>query len=457
MPSRLETSSYAKERCRRVAAETSPPPLVSYTSSPTNSYDELFYKCNPIEWTAPERLALASMLHGGPRPPLETYRVLELGCGNGANLLPMAYYRRCASFIGVDSARSQIEIAQSRRDELGLSNIEFIHADFLTATTKLSGEFDYIIGHGIFSWVPEAVRDAIMDLCAIHLRYGGVLYLNYNTYPGWKVRGLIRDFLRAQVKNITNLSDRARKAQEISAQVVLSMEKIETPYSQLLANEFRFVCENHFSYVGHEFLAEHNQPYWRSEFLALTSQYGFEYVADADFNYDSGRISEDLASSLSEESLTGRSLDDAIDLLCYRQLHSPILTKFPFKPQHLKEEVFSKLFIASCLSACPLSGEQNTMFEHPSGYQVEAKEENTRKALERLAPLWPRGQRIGDVFSKVNHVRDDLTLLHRNGLIELRCIEPSDFGIDRVPLNRLEGQWNDSVTSPYHTREAILP
>src|SRR5436190_23915151 len=98
-----------------------------------NPYDELPYKSLPIEWTAPERLALTSLLHGGPRQSLDAYRVLELGCADGANLLPMAYYRKGAQFVGVDGAASQINLANSRRMALQLSNIEFIHADFLQA------------------------------------------------------------------------------------------------------------------------------------------------------------------------------------------------------------------------------------------------------------------------------------------------------------------------------------
>ena len=70
------------------------------TASP-NPYDELPYQSFPIEWTAPERLALASLLHGGPRPLLDGYRVLELGCGSGANLLALAYYRQHVTFLGV--------------------------------------------------------------------------------------------------------------------------------------------------------------------------------------------------------------------------------------------------------------------------------------------------------------------------------------------------------------------
>jgi hypothetical protein len=95
------------------------------------------------------------------------------------------------------------------------------------------------------------------------------------------------------------------------------------------------------------------------------------------------------------------------------------------------------------------------MFQHPSGYQVEAKAAVMVTALKRLQPLWPRGLRIGAVFPDVSKVMDDLKLLQRNGLIELRCIDPSEFGIDQTALNRLESQWDDYVTSPYHTREVV--
>src|SRR5258705_9948175 len=179
-------------------------------------YDELPYKSLPIEWTAPERRAFASLLQGGPRPPLLGYRVLELGCADGANLLPQAYYRRHARFVGVDRAGSQIDAAQASRLELRLPNIEFVKAEFLAADHCLEGQFDYIIGHGVFSWVADDTRDALLRLCARRLRAGGLLYLNYNAYPGWKVRGMVREFLLAQTAAIGGLPMRAHAARDLS-------------------------------------------------------------------------------------------------------------------------------------------------------------------------------------------------------------------------------------------------
>lgn len=420
-----------------------------------NPYDELPYKSQPIEWSAPERLAVASLLHGGPRPPLDRYRVLELGCGNGSNLLPLAYYRRNATFVGIDCAHSQIEIANSRKAALRLNNIEFFDADFETASHELFGQFDYIIAHGVFSWVPQDVRHAFLKLCAQCLCIGGLLYLNYNTYPGWNVRGMVREFLLAQTAGETSLKRRGQKAQEVAAKVVSSLTIGEHPYAQLMANEFRFVCENHVSYVVHEYLAEDNHPYWRSEFLELTNQYNLEYVADANFNYASGRIPEELAPRLAKAQITGRTIDDTVDFLCYRQLHSPILTRKPWTKQPLSVDEFSELKIASCLDPCNADGSEEWMFRHPSGYEVEAKDEVVQKALTKLHPFWPRGLTVGELFQEVSEVMDDLRLLQRNGLIELRCVEPGEFGVNRDLLNKLESDHGSYITTPYHTREWI--
>jgi SAM-dependent methyltransferase len=423
-----------------------------------NPYDELPYKSCPIEWTAPERLALASVLHGGPRPPLDTYRVLEMGCGNGANLLPLAYYRRRATFVGVDGARSPIEVAQAHKSALALSNVEFIHTHFCTASQRLSGPFDYIIAHGIISWVPQEVRDSLLALFAECLRPGGLLYLNYNARPGWDVRGLVREFLLAQTAGERSFRARAQLAQKVGAKVVSALAGVEHPYSQLLANEFRFVCEGDVTWVGHEFLAADNHSYWRSEFLALARRHGLEYVADADFNYPTGRVPEELAPRLDVEEITGRSVEDTVDLLCYRQLHSPILTPGPLNRDPAGAAEFGNLLVASCLEPCaPGDGAANPTFKHPSGYEVEAKEDFIRVGLTGLRPLWPRGLRVDAVFPDVNRVADDLRLLHRNGLIELRCIEPADFGVSGDRLNRLELGWGGYLTTPYHQTWSAPP
>lgn len=423
---------------------------------PPNPYDELPYRSFPIEWTAPERLALASLLHGGPRPPIHEYRVLELGCGIGNNLLPLAYYRRNATFVGVDGAGSQIKVAEERRLSLNLSNTEFFHADLREAARRLSGQFDYIIAHGIFSWVSREVRDALLGIVSHFLRPYGLLYLNYNTRPGWNVRGLVRDFLLAQTADEADLRARAQLAVAVCGKVVAGLVGLKHPYSQLLANEFRFVEDGDPTWICHEYLAADNHPYWRSEFLSLAGKHDLEYVADADFNYSTSQIPEDLAPQLEAEKIRGTSIEDTVDLLCYRQLHSPILTRRPFVKRSPALDEFSNLFVASCLEPCSSKeSDSNYIFRHPSGYEVEAKEDCIQMGLTKVRTIWPRGMRVKEVFPDVLRVMDDLKLLQRNGLIELRCTEPGDFGVDGRALNNLERTWGVYFTTPYHTAEVM--
>jgi SAM-dependent methyltransferase len=384
-----------------------------------NPYDELPYRSTIIEWTAPERLALASLLHGGPRLSLESYRVLELGCGDGTNLVSLAHDRPHAAFVGVDGARGAIETASARKAELDLPNLQFIHADFASAADRLAGPFDIIVAHGVFSWVTDDVRDGLFALCARHLRPGGLLYLNYNARPGWNVRGMVRDFLLAQTAHATGLRARAELAQQLSATLADLLAAAEHPYPRLMEREFRFACESHLSYVAHEHLAADNHAYWRDEFLALAGRFGLEYVADADFNLSSGRVQADLIERLSALPLLDGTLDHAVDLLAYRQLHSPILTAGPWTPTPAAAQELADLLVASSLEPLP-SSDGRRMFRHANGFEVEAKGDSMGAALERLFRAWPSGVRLGALFPLGSALVDDIRLLHRHGLIDLR-------------------------------------
>src|SRR5438132_852745 len=136
----------------------------------SNPYNDVPYRSTAIEWSAPETLALVSLLHGGPRVGLDAYRCLELGCGDGGNLLPLAYYRPQGSFVGIDGADHAVGLAERRRVELGLGNMQFVLSDFESLSTEVVGSFDFIVAHGVFSWIPLAVRDKLLALSSRHLR-----------------------------------------------------------------------------------------------------------------------------------------------------------------------------------------------------------------------------------------------------------------------------------------------
>ncbi|MFN2536517.1 MAG: methyltransferase domain-containing protein, partial [Mycobacteriales bacterium] len=151
---------------------------------PTSTYDDVPYGVATHAATHPGRLAAIATLFGAGPPAVESARVLELGCALGGNIIPMAVAYPGSSYLGIDLSGRQIADGQRTVAQLGLTNIELRHAS-ITDVDDSDGQFDYVICHGVYSWVPPEVQDKILDICARNLAAGGVAVVSYNTYPGW--------------------------------------------------------------------------------------------------------------------------------------------------------------------------------------------------------------------------------------------------------------------------------
>src|SRR5262249_14540707 len=138
-------------------------------------------------------------------------RVLELGCGSGGNLLPMAESLPESRFLGIDLSPRQVSSGQATIQELGLRNIE-LKAMSITDVDAEMGQFDYVICHGVYSWVPEPVQDKILAICKENLAPHGIAYVSYNTYPGWHLRGLVRELLYFHSRKIAEPAARVQHA-----------------------------------------------------------------------------------------------------------------------------------------------------------------------------------------------------------------------------------------------------
>ena len=162
-----------------------------------NTYDEFPYLGRAFNYTHPDRLCAHAALHGLKPMPVERCRVLELGCGEGGNLLPMAYGLPGSQFLGIDLAATPMARGNARARELGLSNVRLEALDILDFPDD-AGPFDYIIAHGIYSWVPLAVREKMMALCGAQLAPHGVAYISYQTQPGSYRSTIVHEMMRFQ-------------------------------------------------------------------------------------------------------------------------------------------------------------------------------------------------------------------------------------------------------------------
>ena len=144
--------------------------------------------------THPDRLATVATLFGMRPAPAERSQVLELGCAGAGNLIPMGAGIAPRRFLGIDLSGRQVADGQKVVGTLGLTNVELKQRS-ITDVDPSWGHFDYIVCHGVYSWVPPAVQDKILEICATNLAPQGVAYVSYNTYPGWHMRGMLRDIM----------------------------------------------------------------------------------------------------------------------------------------------------------------------------------------------------------------------------------------------------------------------
>jgi len=245
-------------------------------------YDLVPYPSVPFAQTHPDRLATIGRLYGLETVAPQRCRYLELGCGSGMNLLSMAALLPDAQFLGIDLAAEPIIIAQRHVAELGLRNLTFQQGD-ITALggTGTLGAFDYITAHGVFSWVPPAVRTALLQLCASHLSAHGVAYISYNTLPGCHVRQMVGEMMRYHVRDITQADQRLEQSKAL-LQFLAAAKGGPPTYAAMLQAELDHLDTASPGSVHHDDLADLNQPFYFHEFMAQAQDHALQFLGEAD-------------------------------------------------------------------------------------------------------------------------------------------------------------------------------
>src|SRR5215218_9852340 len=185
-----------------------------------------------------------------------------------------------ARFVGIDLSPRQVQEGLATIEALGLRNIELEPLSLMDVGEDF-GRFDYVICHGVYSWVPEAVQDRILEICARNLTTEGVAYVSYNTYPGWHARGLARDLMGFHVRRIASAKARATEARTILEGMVRVLPDPESAYGRILSREAGALRAASDSYVFHEHLEEENHPVYFHQFAERASRKGLSYFGEA--------------------------------------------------------------------------------------------------------------------------------------------------------------------------------
>src|SRR5262249_5689704 len=246
------------------------------TPQAANSYDQVAYIGYPFAQTHPERLATLATLFGLQPAPVSNCRVLELGCGDGANLIPMAFTLPGGVFVGIDLASEPVARGKSMIVELDLANIELRCADIMRFDAQ-EQSFDYIIAHGVFSWVPEAVRLRMLELCRKLLAPHGVAYISYNCYPGYHIRNLTPGMMRFHTRGMADPHEQVQQGLSLLRWLLRKFPDEASAksdlYGALLTEQLDLLMgHRHREQIYHDDLAAENTPFYFYQFSSLAEQ-----------------------------------------------------------------------------------------------------------------------------------------------------------------------------------------
>ncbi|BCX80038.1 methyltransferase [Campylobacter sp. 19-13652] len=213
--------------------------------------------------------------------------VLELGCSFGGNLISYALHDPSATLHGIDLSLSQISEGRRIAKFCGASNLVLEHLDITDfSAVHANSKYDYIIAHGVYSWVPAHVREAILSLIARHLAPFGMAYISFNALPGWHARMPLRRLMLAAYEQHSNISF-VKQTLDIYRHYLLTRH----PNSVQIALIDR-IKEASDHYIRHEWLSEVNDAFYFDEFSASLAHHELGYLCEADL---SDILSPDLA------------------------------------------------------------------------------------------------------------------------------------------------------------------
>ncbi len=448
----------------------------------STEYDRVAYPSYTHPQTHPDRMAVIGALLGLQPAPISASRVLEVGCGDATNLIAMAWTLPQSEFVGIDLAATAIGRGKALCRDLGLANVRLIDGDLSDLPENL-GRFDYLIAHGVYSWVKDQVRQRLLRHCRERLAPHGIAFISYNAYPGFHLRKLLREMLLFHVREANSPAERLQHAKSL-LRFLAQGDKGQDEFRIWLKAECERIEGYPPGHLYHDDLAPVNEACYFTDFIAAAAREDLQYLAEADFFETSDESFDDQTREALREFGTNRILrEQYLDFLKCRRFRQTLLcrSEVPLLMQPKMETVRS---FRVCSSASCVGGSVNIQpgvtcrFESPKRAKCETDLPLGKAALGILQTAWPGSLPFEQLLLTAREhlaahavtvespevcrevLGGFLLRLYGVGLVDFRTYEPpmaSEVDSKPIvyPLARWQAAHGEFVTSLFHTQVKI--
>jgi len=373
------------------------------------AYEDVAYVGGPNPCSRPDRLAAIATLFGLSPPDPSTARVLEVGCGDGANLLPMAARAPRGRFTGCDYSSLLMARARTMATGLGVSNVDLVEGDLREIAGSL-GTFDYVIAHGFYSWVPADVREAFLALVRRQLAPGGLVYVSYNVLPGGFIRQIGWDAIKFENVGATTSRERLDGARRIRRDLAEAWSATGGMHASL-ASEFAGDDARSDGALYHDDLSGVNQPVYFTSFVRHVGAHGLGFVAEAELGrMGTGGLPPAMQSIIAGADAHAR--EQYLDFAWLRRFRQSVLAAAPDATRaRLDPQAIDRLHVSAITGV---------MQERVSGGSRTAKDD----LVEVLAERYPGsigGDELVDVLAGRGMSHDDARRRILRGCFSAAC------------------------------------
>lgn len=406
------------------------------------SYDSVPYPSYTFPQTHPDRLSTIGSLYGIESADPEKCRVLELGCGDGTNLLSFAFALPNSSFIGVDLSSTHVDRAKKAADELMLQNASFQQADITDLRVSDLGQFDFIIAHGLLSWVPVSVRTHVLRIFRDCLSPNGIGYISYNAYPGCHIREISSEIMKLEAALHSDPGEQVKRSMTFLEEIANSAEA-DSLYQAMLKIELSHIVDRSEQNVYHDDLSAINQPFYFRDFTELLDRSGLRFISEADpSSSPAGKLTlngQKLLASAGDDVLRREQL---IDLIICRRFRCSLVCKAETQIAAVPMGDISGYYVSAKIdneaTSEQLRSNTPVVFRGPDGTTVAIDHPLTKAALARLRELYahrvPFHELVRDAAndlglaeatnSDITRTTNILRQFHDAGLVNLHRYQP---------------------------------